>query len=68
MAPCYRDGEAQPIQRAVWAGDTESGVAVMQMEAGLDTGPVLLEKRCAINPNETSASLYKKLEALGPQA
>ena len=59
---------AAPIQRAVWAGDTESGVAVMQMEAGLDTGPVLLEKRCAIDPNETSASLYKKLEALGPQA
>lgn len=59
---------AAPIQRAIWAGDTESGVAVMQMEAGLDTGPVLLEKRCAIDPDETSASLYKKLEALGPQA
>lgn len=59
---------AAPIQRAVWAGDTESGVAIMQMEAGLDTGPVLLEKRCAIAADETSASLYKKLEALGPQA
>ncbi|MGM0481054.1 MAG: methionyl-tRNA formyltransferase [Pseudomonadota bacterium] len=59
---------AAPIQRAIWAGDTESGVAVMQMEAGLDTGPVLLEQRCKIDADETSASLYEKLEALGPPA
>ncbi|WP_404403109.1 methionyl-tRNA formyltransferase [Idiomarina seosinensis] len=59
---------AAPIQRAVWAGDTESGVAIMQMEAGLDTGPVLLERRCEIKADETSASLYAKLEVLGPPA
>jgi methionyl-tRNA formyltransferase len=40
----------------------------MQMEAGLDTGPVLHEERCAISPQETSASLYHKLESLGPKA
>lgn len=59
---------AAPIQRAIWAGDSESGVCVMQMEAGLDTGPVLHEERCAISPEETSASLYHKLESLGPKA
>ncbi|RUO69643.1 methionyl-tRNA formyltransferase [Idiomarina ramblicola] len=59
---------AAPIQRAIWAGDSESGVCVMQMEAGLDTGPVLHEERCAISPEETSASLYHKLEDLGPKA
>lgn len=59
---------AAPIQRAIWAGDSESGVCVMQMEAGLDTGPVLHEERCAISPEETSASLYHKLENLGPKA
>jgi len=59
---------AAPIQRAIWAGDTESGVAIMQMEAGLDTGPVLLEHRCAITDDETSSSLYHKLEQLGPNA
>lgn len=59
---------AAPIQRAIWAGDPESGVAIMQMEAGLDTGPVLLEQRCPISPDDTSASLYSKLAELGPQA
>ena len=59
---------AAPIQRAIWAGDRESGVAVMQMEAGLDTGPVLHESRCAIASDETSATLYAKLESLGPTA
>ena len=59
---------AAPIQRAIWAGDLESGVCIMQMEAGLDTGPVLHEERCAISPDETSASLYHKLESLGPKA
>jgi len=59
---------AAPIQRAIWAGDLESGVCIMQMEAGLDTGPVLHEERCAISPEETSASLYHKLEGLGPKA
>lgn len=59
---------AAPIQRAIWAGDQQSGVAVMKMEAGLDTGPVLLEQRCDISAKETSASLYHKLEGLGPAA
>lgn len=59
---------AAPIQRAIWAGDNESGVAIMQMEAGLDTGPVLHETRCEISAVETSATLYQKLEKLGPQA
>jgi methionyl-tRNA formyltransferase len=59
---------AAPIQRAIWAGDLESGVCIMLMEAGLDTGPVLHEARCSITPHETSASLYHKLEKLGPDA
>lgn len=59
---------AAPIQRAIWAGDEASGVAVMQMEKGLDTGPVLHVEQCAIDARETSASLYKKLAQLGPRA
>lgn len=59
---------AAPIQRALWAGDAETGVAIMQMEAGLDTGPVLLEARLPITAEDTSASLYDKLAELGPQA
>lgn len=59
---------AAPIQRALWAGDTETGVAIMQMEAGLDTGPVLHEVRLTITPYDTSASLYEKLAQLGPKA
>lgn len=59
---------AAPIQRALWAGDEETGVAIMQMEAGLDTGPVLLEARLAILPTDTSATLYTKLAELGPVA
>ncbi|MCO1333070.1 methionyl-tRNA formyltransferase [Microbulbifer sp. OS29] len=56
---------AAPIQRAVQAGDNESGVAIMQMEAGLDTGPVLIESRCAITDTDTGGSLYDKLAELG---
>ncbi len=59
---------AAPIQRAVEAGDTESGVTIMKMEAGLDTGPMLLKRHCPISQNETSASLHDKLAELGPQA
>ena len=59
---------AAPIQRALWAGDIETGVAIMQMEAGLDTGPVLHEARLPITATDTSASLYQKLAELGPQA
>lgn len=59
---------AAPIQRAIWAGDSHAGVAIMQMEAGLDTGPVLLEKSLPIDADETSTSLYDKLAQLGPVA
>lgn len=56
---------AAPIQRAILAGDKETGVGIMQMEAGLDTGPVLLEARCAIAANDTGQSLHDKLAELG---
>lgn len=59
---------AAPIQRAVEAGDAESGVTVMQMEAGLDTGPMLLKVSTAISADETGGSLHDRLAILGPQA
>lgn len=59
---------AAPIQRAIEAGDPESGVAIMQMEAGLDTGPVLVERRCPISPAETGGSLHDKLAQMGGPA
>ncbi|WP_066959713.1 methionyl-tRNA formyltransferase [Microbulbifer sp. Q7] len=59
---------AAPIQRAVEAGDAESGVAIMQMEAGLDTGPVLVEARTPIAAHETGGSLHDKLARLGGPA
>ncbi|SEA18403.1 methionyl-tRNA formyltransferase [Microbulbifer marinus] len=59
---------AAPIQRAIEAGDAESGVAIMQMEAGLDTGPVLVESRCPITPADTGGSLHDKLAELGGPA
>ena len=59
---------AAPIQRAINAGDDESGVCLMQMEAGLDTGPVLLESRTPIDREDTGGSLHDRLSALGAQA
>lgn len=59
---------AAPIQRAIEAGDAESGVTVMQMEAGLDTGPMLLKVHTAINPDDTGGSLHDRLASLGPNA
>lgn len=59
---------AAPIQRAIVAGDEETGVGIMQMEAGLDTGPVLLERRIPINPEDTGASLHDRLADLGASA
>jgi methionyl-tRNA formyltransferase len=56
---------AAPIQRAILAGDTETGVDLMQMEAGLDTGPVLLEARTPIRADDTGGSLHDRLAALG---
>ena len=59
---------AAPIQRAIAAGDTETGVSIMCMEAGLDTGPVLLEKRVPIAARETAGSLTETLTSLGARA
>lgn len=59
---------AAPIQRAVEAGDAESGVTVMQMEAGLDTGPMLLKVSTAITADDTGGSLHDRLAELGPKA
>ncbi|MFK2878140.1 methionyl-tRNA formyltransferase [Rhodanobacter hydrolyticus] len=58
---------AAPIQRAILAGDTETGVGLMQMEAGLDTGPVLLEKRTPITRDDTGGTLHDRLAALGAE-
>ena len=59
---------AAPIQRAIEAGDAGSGVTIMQMDQGLDTGDMLLKVACAIGPTDTSAALYDKLAAIGPPA
>lgn len=56
---------AAPIHRAVMAGDVETGVAIMQMEAGLDTGPVLAEARTRIGAEETTADLHDRLAGMG---
>ena len=56
---------AAPIQRAIIAGDAETGVAIMAMEAGLDTGPVLLRTATAIGPRDTAGTLHDRLAALG---
>jgi methionyl-tRNA formyltransferase len=56
---------AAPIQRAILAGDAESGVCIMRMEAGLDTGPVLYSGRLPIASDETAGSLHDKLAGLG---
>ena len=56
---------AAPIHRAIEAGDSETGVGIMRMEAGLDTGPVLLEDRLNIGPTETTGALHDRLAVLG---
>ncbi len=56
---------AAPIQRAIMAGDQETGVMVMQMDAGLDTGPVCLAERATIGADETAGSLHDRLAVLG---
>lgn len=58
---------AAPIQRAIEAGDAETGVCLMQMEQGLDTGPVLLSQRTPIGDTETGGQLHDRLSALGAQ-
>jgi len=59
---------AAPIQRAIAAGDAESGVTIMQMEAGLDTGPMLLGRAVPIGARETAATLHDRLATLGAEA
>ena len=58
---------AAPIQRAIEAGDTETGVCLMQMEKGLDTGPVLLRRAIPIGPETTAGQLHDALSILGAQ-
>ncbi|CZV79996.1 methionyl-tRNA formyltransferase [Enterobacter hormaechei] len=58
---------AAPIQRALWAGDAETGVTIMKMDVGLDTGDMLYKLACPITAEDTSATLYDKLADLGPQ-
>ena len=56
---------AAPIHRAIMAGDAETGICIMQMEAGLDTGPVLLRRATAIGAQETTAELHDRLSEMG---
>lgn len=56
---------AAPIQRAILAGDSETGITIMQMDAGLDTGDMLLTRRCPIEHGDNAQSLHDKLAALG---
>ena len=58
---------AAPIHRAIESGDAETGVTIMEMEEGLDTGPMLLIERTPITPQDTTASLHDKLAAMGAQ-
>lgn len=59
---------AAPIQRAILAGDTQTGITIMQMDTGLDTGAMLLKKSCTITPEDTGASLHDRLAELGAEA
>lgn len=59
---------AAPIQRALLAGDSTTGITIMQMDEGLDTGAMLLKKTCAIENSDTSQTLHDKLAALGAEA
>lgn len=59
---------AAPIQRSIWAGDAKTGVTIMQMDEGLDTGAMLHISQLNIENDDTSASLYAKLAKLGPVA
>ena len=56
---------AAPIQRALLAGDRETGITIMQMDSGLDTGPILLQRRIAVTTDHTAGSLQEELAALG---
>ena len=56
---------AAPIQRAIWAGDEETGIAVMAMSEGLDEGPIVLEEKVEIGPDDTAGTLHDRLSTLG---
>ena len=58
---------AAPIQRAILAGDRETGVCLMQMDSGLDTGPVLASATCPIEPDDTGGRLHDRLSVMGAQ-
>lgn len=58
---------AAPIHAAILAGDSETGITIMQMDAGLDTGPMLLRHAIPIDPNDTSATLHDRLAPLGAE-
>lgn len=64
-SPLPRWRGAAPIQRAIMAGDTETGMSIMKMEAGLDTGPVALEQRVTIGPDMTAGELHDTLMDVG---
>ncbi len=66
LLPKYRG--AAPIQWSVINGDAETGVCIMQLDEGMDTGPVLLERRIPIDPEETSGELFERLAPLGAGA
>jgi methionyl-tRNA formyltransferase len=58
---------AAPIQRAILAGDRETGITLMQMDAGLDTGPIVRQVSCTIEPDDTAQSLHDRLATLGAE-
>jgi methionyl-tRNA formyltransferase len=63
LLPRYRG--AAPIQRAILSGESQTGITIMRMEAGLDTGPMLIKEAIPIGPGETAGSLHDRLAALG---
>src|SRR3954471_22893716 len=63
LLPRYRG--AAPVQWAVIHGETETGVTIMQLDEGMDTGPTLLERRIAIDPEETAGELLTRLGPIG---
>ncbi len=66
LLPAYRG--AAPVQWAILKGERESGVTIMQLDEGMDTGPMLLKRRVAIGENETSGELAARLAAIGAEA
>jgi methionyl-tRNA formyltransferase len=66
LLPAWRG--ASPIQSAILAGDAQTGVTIMQMDVGMDTGPALLQSTCPILSNDTSMTLAKTLSELGAQS